>query len=253
MAEFNHGHTTALVTSMLGTDKTIPELFDEDAFEKFATDHSIPAPRHHEMRQVLALSYAGYLRESKFHDLDVKSIGAKLAAVTKTADALKAALAQLSPDALQAMNDYALGSFTADNLPNETLPKETDPALIARSIFENDATEADYSFDPITTIEQIERMSQIAAGAMTFIRANKRGKRPDERFSTLLLTARFVWEMVLQREFKLYWTDANMPITDAAQFCFDIAKAADPNVKPSKIQRAARLASEEDVLSQLLA
>ncbi|MDA9207822.1 hypothetical protein N9O61_02945 [Octadecabacter sp.] len=253
MADFNHGHATALVTSMLGTDKTIAELFDDVAYKKLATDHVIPTQSRSAVRQALTMGYAEYLREAKFYNLDVKKVGKELAVVAKAASALKSAITELSPDAVQAMNDFVLGSSLSEQLPHEETLKDADPALLIQSMLKNDATATDYGFDVDQSIQDFERVSQIATGGLRFIRAIKRGKRLDERFLVLMQKARLAWEIVLQRDFKLDWTSDNQPVTAAACYCFDVARAVDPAIEARKIQRAARLASEEAILSQLLA
>lgn len=253
MKEFNTDLATAFVTRALGTSETPDTSFDKPAFDKIVSKHSISKKERIGVRQALALGHAAYLREAQYHNLDVKSIRAQLSAASEAAVTLKAALANLSPDAVQILSDYRLGMVMAQFLPDLDTIVECDPTLLARSMFENGATEADFSFDTQASAEMTERLLQTTESALTFARANKSGPRPDARFSELLGMARVAWVSVLGRPFNLDWTDANVPITDAARFCFDVSRAVDPNVEPKKIRRAARVASEENQLNQLLA
>ncbi len=253
MAEFNANLVLAVLKRALDIEGPVAVLFDELAFDKFASDHSVPDALRAVVRNTLAIGYTVYLREANYHKLDVKSIRPKLEAVAEAANTLKAALDDLTPDASQAMSDYALGALMSPNLPDAAQLNKVDPAILARSMFENDAEPADYSFDSQTVIEGVKQLSELAEGALIYIRANKTGPRPDDRFAALLEIARVVWVFILQREFILYGIQAGEGVTEADRFCFDVARAADPDVKPKKIQRATRLASEEGVLSQLLA
>lgn len=253
MTDFNANLALELLKRALPQQEPAAVLFDEVAFDKFALDHSVPDALRAVVRDTLAIGYVAYLREANYHELDVKSIRPKLEAVAEAANTLKAALDELTPDAYQAMSDFALGSFMSSNLPDATQLNTVDPAILTRSMFENDAEPAEYGFDSQTVVEGVKRLSEVAEGALTYIRANKTGPRPDDRFTDLLKIARVVWVFILQREFILYGIQAGEGVTEADRFCFDVARAADPDVEPKKIQRAARLASEEGVLSQLLA
>jgi hypothetical protein len=253
MAKFNHGHATAFYSSMFRTKETNAELFNEVAFDKFASTHSIPQSKRDTVRDSLAAGYAAFLGEADYRELDVKSIRPKLEAVAKAAATLKIALDELTPDAIQAMSDLALASLTRSTLPDVAQLNNVDPAILGRSMFENDAEPADFGFDSPTATEEVKRLSELAEGALNYIRANKTGPRPDDSFAVLLLSARIVWVYILEREFILYGIEAGEGVTEADRFCFEIAKAADPDVEPKKIQRAARLASENIDLSRLLA
>lgn len=92
----------------------------------------------------------------------------------------------------------------------------------------------EYRFDADATTHVVDDLAKTADGALTYVRANKTGKRPDERLVALLEAARIMWTFALGRPFQLDWTDNREPVEDAARFCFDVARTADATSGPNR-------------------
>ena len=74
---------------------------------------------------------------------------------------------------------------------------------------------------------------------LSLISLRKTGRTSDDALDGLLLQAFLIWVRLLRRPFKLYWTQHGEPLTEAADWCERVCKAADPEIAPTRIRTAA--------------
>jgi hypothetical protein len=73
---------------------------------------------------------------------------------------------------------------------------------------------------------------------------HQKGRPSDDVLDGLLFYAFWVWTQLLRRPFSLDWTSKGEPLTDAAAWCEQVCRTADPEIAPQRVRTAALKARE---------
>jgi hypothetical protein len=68
---------------------------------------------------------------------------------------------------------------------------------------------------------------------------HQKGRPSDDALDGLLLYAFLVWTRWLHRPFALDWTSKGEPLTEAAVWCEQVCRTADPEIAPQRVRTAA--------------
>jgi len=174
------------------------------------------------VRAALRQAVLSYKEEVERAARDKRSARKELDRVLKLADQLSAQISDLSEDTLHFIN------------------RRTYWRTLDRTGFVFGLPDRKISLDRIK-----KSLSRTRDTLELSLRGLQQPGRPsDDALDGLLVLARFFWTVLLRRPFKLDWTPQGEPLTEAAAWCAQVCRVAEPKIAPTRVRTAALKARE---------
>ncbi|WP_424973208.1 hypothetical protein [Dinoroseobacter sp. S76] len=168
-----------------------------------------------------------------------KAVRKKFDRLNRKASELADMLSTMTGEAWEAIDGVQLAYETAPALyPDWRAANSSDPVDAPPRLTQDDVADL---------AAKLSALAETTEAATRMVGKGQVGRPEDDAMLHLLHVAFQVWTTILGRPFKLDWTGASEPITDAAQFCVRIARVVDPSISLGRIANASRSVREKSM------
>lgn len=222
-------------------------FFNLDNTQELREKYAIPEEFLMVVLLVFEFGALGYWKASERSDEDKKARRKDLREVERASVKLIAVLDELPPETSQVLKEAKVARRFRLH------PMKDVVQAVVQSVMTPQSPDADC---PSTEPEVEGSIARLRAELMTvaddarkaqqWMGAGKSGRPDDDSAEALMQMCFMVWTEIIGREFTLAWYK-DIPDSDAARFCVDVAGFVDPKLSTSRIISASRKVREAGI------
>ena len=217
------------------------QVFKDHVLRPLIHEFDIPNDLAAKVQGELDCGAQAFLASAQRAKDDSAELRKQLETMRKSAEKLRNLINEAPPEVWQLLNNSAAGrTLGGAPYPRIRTPSNGTDVLSKPALeFRKDGSDDIARFDMSALCDALDAISECTTNAKKFAGQGKRGRPENNGLYYLMIQTYQAWAWVLEREFRLDWTDDRKPITPAARFAVAVAHAVDPTLPDGTIANAA--------------